>query len=292
MTTPQEISEGPPLPENLTLVEGFTTREQYLQHVSRFKTELIEAVGELQATIILPLNGALVPFYHGLAGLISSGKLQQVQFVLAAKDEQKNWFASQYFDIDQGRKIIVIDDIADTCTSKGQMDDQLESVTTLHAMSRRVVTLEYVGNHAVAPIIGNRQDTTPPWVLSGYGMNSSKASDPHITALERWADRMLIGAETDPNTLPQGYQVYLEACQFLPLDSPWFQVQLLLEQTTDFQTKLRICEDFMQQVLQAPRSYNHSHSIVAGGLVVMSYTTRETFGTSFTIREEIFCSTS
>src|SRR5260370_40424126 len=37
---------------------------------------------------------------------------------------------------------------------------------------------------------------------------------------------------------------------------------------------------------------SYSHSIVAGGLVVISYTTREIFGTSFTIREDIFCKRS
>lgn len=37
---------------------------------------------------------------------------------------------------------------------------------------------------------------------------------------------------------------------------------------------------------------NHSHSIVAGGFDVMSYTTRLTFSTSFTMRTEILSSTS
>jgi len=36
----------------------------------------------------------------------------------------------------------------------------------------------------------------------------------------------------------------------------------------------------------------YSHSMVAGGLELMSYTTRFTPGTSFTIREEILASTS
>jgi hypothetical protein len=38
--------------------------------------------------------------------------------------------------------------------------------------------------------------------------------------------------------------------------------------------------------------HDHSHSMVAGGLLLMSYTTRLTPGTSFTIREEILPSTS
>jgi len=37
---------------------------------------------------------------------------------------------------------------------------------------------------------------------------------------------------------------------------------------------------------------SYSHSIVAGGFDVMSYTTRLTLSTSFTIRFEIFSSTS
>ena len=37
---------------------------------------------------------------------------------------------------------------------------------------------------------------------------------------------------------------------------------------------------------------NYSHSIVAGGLLVMSYTTRLMCSTSFTIRVEIFSNTS
>jgi len=40
------------------------------------------------------------------------------------------------------------------------------------------------------------------------------------------------------------------------------------------------------------RDRPHSHSIVAGGFELMSYTTRFTPGTSFTIRLEIFPSTS
>src|SRR5699024_5009955 len=39
-------------------------------------------------------------------------------------------------------------------------------------------------------------------------------------------------------------------------------------------------------------SYNYSHSIVDGGLLVMSYTTRLTSSISSTIRDEIFSSTS
>src|ERR1700722_1198015 len=42
----------------------------------------------------------------------------------------------------------------------------------------------------------------------------------------------------------------------------------------------------------AARSFPHSHSIVPGGLEVMSYTTRFTPFTSFTMRVEIFFSTS
>ena len=41
----------------------------------------------------------------------------------------------------------------------------------------------------------------------------------------------------------------------------------------------------------AQRTY-YSHSIVAGGFELMSYTTRLTPGTSFTIRDEILASTS
>ena len=37
---------------------------------------------------------------------------------------------------------------------------------------------------------------------------------------------------------------------------------------------------------------SYSHSIVAGGLDVISYSTRLTWSTSFTIRTEIFSSTS
>jgi hypothetical protein len=47
-----------------------------------------------------------------------------------------------------------------------------------------------------------------------------------------------------------------------------------------------------RQALGAARSAVHSHSIVAGGLDVTSYTTRVTPGTSLTIRDEIFASTS
>jgi hypothetical protein len=39
-------------------------------------------------------------------------------------------------------------------------------------------------------------------------------------------------------------------------------------------------------------NFAYSHSIVAGGLLLMSYTTRFTPGTSFTMRLEILASTS
>src|SRR5437870_1535157 len=47
---------------------------------------------------------------------------------------------------------------------------------------------------------------------------------------------------------------------------------------------------YSQSAIRNPQSV-HSHSMVAGGLEVMSYTTRLTWGTSLTIRLEICAST-
>lgn len=97
----------------------------------------------------------------------------------------------------------------------------------------------------------------------------------------------------DTNTLFKFYQVYtliINRFHLLILYCTFLRITIL---------ELKIWYYFIKQktVTNSLRSHFklflfYSHSIVAGGLLVMSYTTRLTWATSLTMRALIVCSTS
>ena len=69
--------------------------------------------------------------------------------------------------------------------------------------------------------------------------------------------------------------------------APAWEMQLQVQNGAQLALPVNPCT--CSHTAQAPP---YSHSMVAGGFELMSYTTRLTPGTSLTIRDEIFASTS